>query len=63
MSGLTPREAEVCARLTSEAERRGMTVGELAAVVICRLEGDASCGMARIAVDENPRPLIRQFNE
>jgi hypothetical protein len=61
---LTPREREIHRRLTSEAHSRGLTTGELAAVVIARLEDTASAGMARVPPSQDAFPgYVGRFGE
>lgn len=62
-SRLTPREQAIYDRLTMEAARRGLTSGELACIIIARMEDQASAGIARLEQHDNPRPLIGHWQE
>ncbi len=60
---LTPRETVIHDTLQIEAQKRGVTVAEFAAVVIARMETCHSAGMARLDPAEDPRPLIGHWGE
>ena len=60
---LTPREAVIHDALHNEADARGVSIAEFAAVVIARMEMCHSAGMARLDPASDPIPYIGHWGE